>query len=556
MENSKRKTIVLGWDSATWDLVTPWVAAGKLPNLAALMAEGSYGTLESTPLPVSPAAWSTIITGQNPGKHGVYDWFERKPDSYDVEYVHTGRIAAKPLWQYFNERAQRMGIFNLPMMYPAVPIDGFMVSGLAAPGPHIPDFAYPEDLIAEIEANVGPFIAAEPQIFKRGREADYLESMLAWSAYQEKVVRYLIENKPCDLYFFVFVQTDHAHHKFWRYQDESFPGYDPEIDSQFEDAILKIYQSLDDMLGNLRAELPADTTFMVLSDHGAGPMHGVMHVNRWLIMEGLLHLKQDIATQAKSWLAKTNLVLKIYRLIAKMGLGNVAKLVSKSSRNKVMSSFLSFDDVDWSRTKAYSRGAFGQIYLNVKGREPEGIVDPGEDYEYVIQDVMSRLRNLNHPETGQPLITDLNRRDEIYTGQFLERAADINFSIQNYLYQSSVQFVNEGESILGPSEYEDSGSHRANGLVVLAGPDIEANQEIPPAKMEDVTPTLLALANIPVPTNLDGQPLTAALTPALTENIKFVEVDPAEDGGAAAPEMGAEELEDLEDRLRSLGYLG
>ncbi len=553
---SKRKTIVLGWDSATWDLVTPWVAAGKLPHLAALMAEGSYATLESTPLPVSPAAWSTIITGQNPGKHGIFDWFERKPDRYEVEYVHTGRIHAKTLWQYFNDRAQKIGIFNLPMLYPAVPVEGFMVSGMAAPGPHIADFAHPADLITEIEAQVGPYVAAEPQVFKQGREAEYLQSMLDWADYQGRVVRYLIQNKPCDLYFFVFVQTDHAHHKLWRYFDESFPGYDPEKDAPFKDAILKIYQSLDEMLGRLRAELPADTTYMVLSDHGAGPMHGVMHVNRWLIEEGLLHLKNDFATQVKSWLAKTNLVLKIYRLIARLGLGNIAKLVSKSSRNKVMSSFLSFDDVDWTRTKAYSRGAFGQIYINLQGREPQGIVAPGEEYETVLADVSQRLRALKHPKTGENLITNLKRREAMYTGRFVDRAADLNFSIQNYLYQSSVQFATEGESILGPSEYEDSGSHRANGLVVLAGPGIEKNRKLPDAKMEDITPTLLALAGIPVPENLDGRPLTAAFSPELTASIRYIESDHSEFDAAQAPQMDEAELEDLEDRLRSLGYLG
>ena len=217
---------------------------------------------------------------------------------------------------------------------------------------------------------------------------------------------------------------------------------------------------------------------------------------------------------------------------------------------------MSFEDVDWTRTKAYSRGAFGQIYLNVQGREPQGIVEPGEDYENVIQDVMTRLGYLNHPETGQSLITDIHRREQIYSGRYIVNAADINFSIQNYLYQSSVQFATEGESILGPSEYEDSGSHRSNGLVVLAGPEIEANQEIPAAKMEDITPTLLALAEIPVPTNLDGDPLVAAFTPAFQEKINFIEVDPDETDGSAAPDMVAGELEDLEDRLRSLGYLG
>ncbi|MEJ2262667.1 MAG: alkaline phosphatase family protein [Anaerolineales bacterium] len=118
---ASRKIIAIGWDGACWDLLQPWVQAGKLPNLASLMERGVSGPLQSTPLPLSPAAWTTIITGQNPANHGVFDWFERKPGSYDVEYIHTGRIGAKPIWEYFNASGKRIGIFNLPMLYPAVP---------------------------------------------------------------------------------------------------------------------------------------------------------------------------------------------------------------------------------------------------------------------------------------------------------------------------------------------------------------------------------------------------------------------------------------------------
>ena len=148
------KLVVVGWDGATWDLLAPWLEAGELPNLANLMASGSYGSLRSTPLPLSPAAWSTIVTGQNPGKHGVFDWFERKQNSYDVDYVHTGHIGAKTIWQYVNQAGKRMGVFSLPMIYPAAPIDGFMVSGMAAPSASATGFTYPENLLAEIEMKV------------------------------------------------------------------------------------------------------------------------------------------------------------------------------------------------------------------------------------------------------------------------------------------------------------------------------------------------------------------------------------------------------------------
>ena len=156
------KLVVIGWDGATWDLLTPWLEAGELPNLAELMESGSCGAIQSTPLPLSPAAWSTIITGQNPGKHGVFDWFERKPHSYDVDYVHTGRIASKTIWQYVNESGKRMGVFSLPMIYPAAPIDGFMVSGMAAPSASAARFTYPDSLLEELEMNVGCLLYTSP----------------------------------------------------------------------------------------------------------------------------------------------------------------------------------------------------------------------------------------------------------------------------------------------------------------------------------------------------------------------------------------------------------
>ena len=149
-KTEENKLIVIGWDGATWDLLVPWLEAGELPNLSELKESGSYGTVKSTALPLSPAAWSTIITGQNPGKHGVFDWFERKPDSYDVDYVHTGRISTKTIWHYVNKSGKRMGVLSLPMIYPATPIDGFMVSGMAAPSASAARFTYPDKLITRI----------------------------------------------------------------------------------------------------------------------------------------------------------------------------------------------------------------------------------------------------------------------------------------------------------------------------------------------------------------------------------------------------------------------
>ncbi len=553
---SAPKLVVLGWDAATWDLLSPWVAEGKLPNLARLMESGSYGSIQSTSLPVSPAAWSTIITGQNPARHGVFDWFARKPGSYDVEYVHTGQIKAKPVWEYFNEARMRMGVFNLPMLYPAIPLEGFMLSGLAAPDASSSGFSYPRELLQELGENVGPFWHAETEVYKYGREEAYLENVLELLAYQQRLVDYLIQNHACDVYLLVFMQPDHVQHKFWRYLDPTYPGYDPVYDARFSEAILQVYQAVDQHLGELLGTFGEDTQFMVLSDHGGGPVHGIMYINRWLQEVGMLHLRGDLLTSAKFWLAKTDLISKAYRLVSRLGLGKIANLVSKPARNKVLNSFMSFDDIDWSRTKAYARGAFGQIYINLKGREPGGIVEPGEEYERVLADLIEALENLLHPETGEPLITEIHKRSEVFDGPYLEHAADVIFSIQNYLYQSSVKMGLDSESILGKSEYEDSGSHRSEGILVMSGPGIVKGKHISGANIADILPTMLALAGVPVPEDLDGQPLSKAFTEQRKRSIQFVSgaLDAISD--PSTPDLDADELSEIEDRLRSLGYLG
>lgn len=543
------KLVVIGWDAATWDLLTPWVEAGELPNLARLMARGSWGRLQSTPLPLSPAAWSTIVTGQNPGKHCVFDWFERKPGSYAVEYVHTGCIAAKTLWQYFNAGGKRVGIFNLPMVYPAAPIEGFMLSGMAAPNARAAGFAYPPELLGELEQNFGPYPVAEAEVFKVGREGEYLRSMLDWLDYQRKVVRYLITHQSCDAYLFVFMQSDHVQHKFWRYLDSPSP---------YRDAILRIYRILDEILGELLEVFGERVTFVLLSDHGAGACDGVMYLNRWLRQEGLLYLRRHPLTWLKYALAKSNLILRFYRLASTIGLGRLANLISKPARNWVLSSFLSFDDIAWRRTRAYARGSFGQIFVNLRGREPQGIVSRGEEYERLVGEILVKLRALSHPESGEPLITDLRRRAEGLSGPYLERAADVLFSIQGYRYQSSVKLGVESSSILGPSEYEDSGSHRMDGILVMAGPGILPGLKIEEAALTDVLPTLLALADLPIPQGLDGRPLAEVFTPAQAARVHLTIQDLSSHQESKHTTTGLDNAEQaqLEERLRSLGYLG
>jgi predicted AlkP superfamily phosphohydrolase/phosphomutase len=553
------RMIVIGWDGATWDLLLPWVQSGGLPHLARLMERGVHAKLRSTPLPLSPAAWTSIITGVNPAKHGIFDWFNRRTGSYAVEYVHSGMIAAKPLWQYFNEHGQRVGVMAVPMLYPAVPLDGFMISGMAAPHAHVPHFTFPEGLIHELEARFGPYQVAENEVFRRGGEKAYLQSLLDWLSYQRRLVPYLIESQPCEVYLLVFMQSDHVQHKFWRYLESDW-RYDPQRDAPWRNSIYQVYQSLDETLGELMERFGESAHFVLLSDHGAGASYGVMNINRWLHREGYLYLRSGLLHRAKRWMARHEVMPRLARGLAKAGLGKAVRLTSKPMRNRLMSSFLSWDDVDWSRTRAYARGAFGQIYINLKGREPMGMVEPGEAYEALVAEIMAKLGALSHPATGEALITEIHRREEVMHGAHLERAADILFSIQHYSYQTSVQFDVEGDELLSPSEYEDSGGHRPYGILVMAGPQIRSGARLDQADVVDVLPTLLALANLPVPSDLDGRPLSEALTPSKKTKRRTAASSGRGEAGlgnaTSSPALNPADEAQLEERLRQLGYLG
>lgn len=555
---SPGKLVLLGWDAATWDVLQPWVQQGKLPHLARLMQRGSHMVLQSTPLPISPAAWSTLITGQNPARHGVFDWFQARPDSYDVDYVHTGQLRARPIWEYFQAAGKRIGVINLPMVYPAVPLEGVMLAGLAAPHPHATGFSYPADLIHEIEAEFGPYPLITTEMFRYGREPQYIQGILKRVEYQRRLIHYLMDQHPCDCYLFVFMQTDHVQHKFWRYLDLDHPLHNRHRDAQFHDGIFLVYQALDDVLGDVVERCGPDTTCFVFSDHGAGPAHGTVFLNRWLASRGWLHLKRDAPTRAASWLAKTDLPLRSYRLLANMGLGQLATLVPKKLRSQALQSFHSTHTIDWSRTRAYATGYFGQIFINLQGRQPAGIVAPGSEYEDLVAQILAGLRSLRHPHTGELLITDLHRREELLHGPYLEQSADILFSLQHYLYDSAEKFGLESTSLLGISEYENSGTHRPAGMLAVAGPGVAARGRLAPIQAADLLPTVLALAGLPVPQHLDGSVVRAALDDATVQQMTYQAADaPAEAAHSSdTPQMDAAEQHQLEARLRDLGYLG
>ncbi len=545
------RVLVVGIDGATFDLVRPWAEAGDLPNLARLIKQGTHGRLESTLPPVTSPAWPTFATGKNPGKHGVFDFIRPLGGQFDL--VNATAIRAPTLWQIVSRAGRTAGVMNVPVTYPPVPINGFIVAGMLSPANG--KFTYPTDLLDRYRGRLKPYRIAPHVQYKPGNEAEFTADLLDLVERRGQYALQLMTDYPYDFLMFHFQATDVIQHAFWKFVDPTHPRYDPQAAARFGPALQEVYRRVDGFLGHMLDRLSSqedDTTVVVMSDHGFGPLHYVVNLNLFLLERGLLRLKRGAWTQLKAALFRAGLTpASIWHLIENVGLQNYVWQVSKSTRNKIVSKFLSFNDVDWSRTLAYSIGHVGQIYVNLKGREPQGIVEPGAQRREVQQRIEEALQELRHPETGQPLLDRVIQGEQVAHGPYAHRSPDLHVVLDGYRTIAFPLFATDGRVVTRQIR-GDSGCHRSHGIFVAWGPEVRAGETVENAHIVDLAPTILHLMNLPVPDDMDGRVLTEALTttrPVTYEKTAEAEAEVGED-------LSADETSEVEERLRSLGYLG
>ena len=542
------RVVVIGLDGAPFRLIRQWAGEGVLPNLHRLIRGGAFGQLLSSYLPETPIAWNSIVTGKNAGKHGVYDWAERVEGSYNIGVSLSHSCKEPPLWEIVGEEGKKVGIFNVPLTYPPKPLNGFLVSGFDTPSTKV-CFTYPDFLSDEIRSRIKDYVLSNQEPYTRGTERKYVDGLLYTLEKKEAAALHLMDRYEVDFSLYVFMEIDHLHHKLWRLIEE---GSD-----DGRRLFQEVYQRMDETVGKIVNRFDEETTFLVVSDHGGGFLEGIMFINKWLMEEGWLKLKKEPSLYLKSLLSRTDLVPKVYRLLCKFGLGKLGKLLPVSVQYNLATSFISFRDVDWEQTRAYAFGEYGQIFVNLKGREPQGIVEPGEEYEQLLREISERLRKLVHPKTGEKMIREVFRREALYSGPMLEKAPDLSFAIGDYCYDSSVQFGLGIKGIFGLPEFEDSGTHRREGILIGYGKGIKSNFKIEGATLVDVAPTALYLLNLPIPTDMDGNVLEALFREDWMKShpIRHKGKESKSSSLETKDELSPEEMEMVKKKLRTLGYL-
>ena len=549
------RVLVVGLDGATFDLIRPWAAMGHLPTLAHLMQEGVHGELRSTLPPVTSPAWPSFMTGMNPGKHGVFDFIRSRAGDFDM--VNASHIAAKTLWQLLSEAGRRVGVIAVPVTYPPRPVNGFMISGILSP--RRAEIAYPPGLLRRYEDELGPYRISPSVQYTEGREEAFVTDLLMLMEQRARYALRLMQDYDWDFFMVHFVALDVAQHALWKFVDPTHPRYDSQANS---DLLLRLYQKADAILAQLWEQLDSDDMLLVMSDHGFGPLHGTVNLNNFLLQRGFLHLKRDVATRLRYALFRRGITpSSAYAFLVKLGLQNMVTMVSKRSRNAIIGRFLSFAAVDWSRTQAYAMGHVGQIFINLRGRQPHGCVPP-EEYEAVRQRVADALRELKHPQSDRPLVDEIIFREQVYEGPYAEQGPDLLPIMDGFRYIAFPLFASNAE-VVTTQVRGDSGCHRLHGILLAHGSAVRQGTKLDGARIIDLAPTILYRMGLPVPADMDGRVLTEMFEPAFVRATPVQRCPELAKGQAEAgtayhgPEhtLLPEEQAEIEARLRGLGYL-
>ncbi|MDP2717645.1 MAG: alkaline phosphatase family protein, partial [Candidatus Micrarchaeota archaeon] len=394
------------------------------------------------------------------------------------------------------------------------------------------------------------YIILPEEVYQKNNEARLIKEMHAMIDVQRQTALELVENE-WDFFFFVYFATDKAGHWFWKHMDDNHPLH-RKRDAPYADTILDVYKKMDDAVGKLIAKAGPNATVILVSDHGMGPLHKDVFINNWLMREGFMRLKPRALTRLKKALHDAGFTLEnAYGVAQRL---NVAKATAasgeaaeKARRFLLDHFFISFHDVDWSKTVAFSATNYGPIFINLQGRQREGIVS-AQEYEDVRNRIISKMGEFTDPD-GKPVFEKIWKKEELIHGPHSPQAPDIVFQITDMKYTSNRYFEFASNQLFGKPHRDMSGDHRNDGIILASGKHVLPQSAPVSAQMVDLVPTVLHLLDVPAPDDLDGQPLLNLFDPNSEPRTRSYKTRPA-DAHAAARRRIREAAAGLAAKLR------
>lgn len=512
------KVFIIGLDGATYRFIHPLIKENKLPTLERLIKDGASAVLRSTIPPASCPAWDSFMTGKNPGKLGVYDVFYRK-NGYNIARPDATERRGVSFWNLIGGKSI---IVNIPMTFPPEKVDGILIAGRGAPEDG--RYTYPDSIKEEING-----VAKGYRVTPNHKLT--LENLYETLEKRSAVVHYLLEKK-WDLFVVNFLATDVVCHGFWGTGE-----------------VEKVYIKMDELLSQFLGKLGDDVYVIVMSDHGNGPPSSVFWPNSWLQQEGFLKLKTSPRKRAKSSAIRYMVVMK--GLLDRIGLSGFAyKIVPKRIRTAAALPNIFDGEVDWENTVAYSiYGNIPRIFINLRGREPQGTVDP-KNYHETREKIIQRLQALKHPALSSITVY---RREEIYHGDEIASAPDIVIQFDDFESAYMQPYLNN-KQVITPMK-PNFGWHRPDGIFIMKGKDVQKGWLVQELHIADIAPLVLHLFNAPVPKDMDGKirkDIFKKGTQLFKRKVAFVK--PKEKEKMQKEALTEEQEEKIIQQLKAIGY--
>lgn len=470
--------MLIGLDGLTLSRLLPLVRQGELPTFARLLARGSYGVLRSVTNMTTGPTWASFATGCTPARHGIHHDFHHRRDAYALEATSGRDLQVKTLWQVASGAGKRVVVLNPPMSYPAQPVNGVLLAGIDAPSEHAPGFCHPPDAYRKLKA------AGVDYIIDCGL-ASYMQSgqvEAGWAAVERetegrtRAAEKLLSTIDWNLFVTVYSLPDVWQHYYWT-APQGAPG---------AERITAAHRLLDAHLERLLAFLPPDGSVIVFSDHGFGPLHATRDaLNRWLAAQGLLTF---LPTGQRSPIDR---IIRRLRSMLRSRVSFRARqqllAMIRPLRRRVETA-LRMGDIDFARTQVYAAVDHLELWLNVRGRQPQGVIDP-QRRDVVAQKVASRLKAWRDPASGEPYVTDVHVHGQAAHKSHLLPDLSLTWNPHTALPDLHPLIT---------------GDHEMEGTVIMAGPGLP-KETAPEMRLIDIAPTVLSLLEIPRPPWMEGR---------------------------------------------------
>lgn len=536
--------IVLGLDGATLDLIEPWVEAGALPNLAALMEKGRTGLLRSTLPYVTPLAWPSIYTGTNPGKHGLLGFRKRLEGTYDWVLNSSADMMRPAIWDLVARSGLRACSMFVPFTFPARPTNVVTVTGAFGARRFEPRTVHPEHLLRELAGRFD-----EEKLFALRQQPGVplegvVERIVEGVDEQSRLMSHVLENGDFDFAFVVWHDTDRAAHLLWHHSDLPCP----DVGSPMH----RVYEAVDRGIGRLLETAGDDALVIVCSDHGTFPVRHRVNSHLWLEQQGWLELRKSPGITA---VARAG---AIWRHIPEPIKNKVSPRARTKLQNKVRTGLVKQNAlVEWNNTSVYPQPISAEaFFINRIGREPLGTVGP-ERIDGLTDELIAALAELSAPD-GQRLVDTAYKGTDIYDGPYAKLGPDVVADpVKGVMFVPTNVGDEEMYAVPPRPDFVNGkptsvGYHQRDGLYVFAGPGVQPGRGAT-ASVMDITPTILRYLDLPTPRDLDGRALTDVFESLSAERWDdHVDVAPrATSETALTPADEAEITRNLND----LGYI-